>query len=215
MPALIFDLDGTLVDSRADITASVLHALASRGRTSGLSPAAVGALVGQPLQAMFALADPTVDAAELGALAAAYREHYSANCAVASRLYPGVRDALVALRDRGPIACATTKRPDQTRCVLAAFDLLLLLHAWRGTSPDQRYKPAPDVILAAAADLGVAPADVIYVGDTVTDLQAARAAGARSAWVTWGYGDEAACRAEQPDHVLRSAADLLRLGDRP
>jgi len=212
MTALIFDLDGTLVDSRADITASVLQALQSRGRASVLLPAAVGALVGQPLQAMLALADPNADPAEISALAAAYREHYTANCAVASRLYPGIREALAALRGRVPLACATTKRPAQARCVLAAFDLLPFFQVWRGTSPDQRYKPAPDVILAAAADLGVPPGDVIYVGDTATDLQAARAAGARSAWVTWGYGDEAACRAEQPDLVLRDAADLSRLG---
>jgi phosphoglycolate phosphatase len=213
MTALIFDLDGTLVDSRADITASVLHALTSRGRASVLPAAAVGALVGQPLHAMLALADPTADPAEIRALGAAYREHYSANCAVSSRLYPGVREALAALQGRVPLACATTKRPEQARCVLAAFELLPFFQAWRGTSPDQRYKFAPDVILAAAADLGVAPAETVYVGDTATDLQAARAAGARSAWVTWGYGDEAACRAEQPDLVIREALDLAHLGD--
>jgi phosphoglycolate phosphatase len=211
MDAIIFDLDGTLVDSRPDIVSSILWALGSRWRRSRIGVVAIGALVGQPLRAMFAAADPTADDAELEALCAAYREHYFTHCAVASRVYPGIREALDVLRPRVRIGCATTKRPDQAERVLHAFGLAAVLHAWRGTPPTMPYKPAPDLLHAIAADLGVPPDRMTYVGDTAMDLQAARAAGARAAWVRWGYGEATGCLAEAPDHVLEHPADLVGL----
>lgn len=209
--ALVFDLDGTLVDSRDDIVASLQAALSLLSTPSVLDREALGALVGRPLTEMFSLAAPSLDAQGVEAAAAAYRAHYADHCRDRSRLYPGVRALFEALPEGLLLGCATTKRPEPTRLVLEAFGLRDRLDAFRGTSPDMAFKPAPDVILAIAGDLGVPPADLWYVGDTPGDLLAARAAGATGIWATWGYGDPTACRAARPKHELRAPADLLPL----
>jgi HAD superfamily hydrolase (TIGR01509 family) len=199
------------VDSRQDITAGILAGLVGIQRRPELSNASIGALVGQPLAEMFRAAAPGLTDAEVERASALYRTHYAEHCAVHSSIYPGVTDVLPWLRERALLGCATTKRPDSAEAVLRAFGLLTELHAWRGTSVNMRYKPAPDLLVAIAQDLDVAPRELIYVGDTATDLRAAHAAGCRGAWVRWGYGAEADCRAENPEHVLDAPAQLRRL----
>ncbi|MFH2005131.1 MAG: HAD family hydrolase [bacterium] len=209
--AIVFDLDGTLVDSRRDITAGILAGLAGVQRRPELSDASIGALVGQPLAEMFRAAAPGLTDADVERAQAVYRTHYARHCAVHSTLYPGVKELIPWLRERVRLGCATTKRPDNARDVLQAFGLLTELHAWRGTSADMRYKPAPDLLLAIAEDLDVEPGEMVYVGDTATDLRAAHAAGCQAAWARWGYGAPAHCRAEEPEHVLDAPAQLRGL----
>lgn len=211
MRALIFDLDGTLVDSRADIVASILAALAATDDPCVLSPERLGALVGRPLTEMLATASPGLSPEAVEAAADRYRAHFARHCQDRSRLFPGIRALFSALPGDLLVGVATTKRPEPTQLVLKAFGLLPLLHGWRGTSSDMAFKPAPDVLLAIAEDLDVSPEEMWYVGDTASDLVAARAAGAAGLWATWGYGVPAACRAAEPLHVLGSPADLLRL----
>jgi phosphoglycolate phosphatase-like HAD superfamily hydrolase len=106
------------------------------------------------------------------------------------------------------LGCATTKRTDQAARILAGLDLLDTMDLCLGTSPGMRYKPAPDLLLAAAEALAVDPAQMVYVGDTELDLRAAHAAGSQAAWVRWGYGDETRCLATEPHTILDSPADL-------
>ncbi|MDY0002749.1 MAG: HAD family hydrolase [Polyangia bacterium] len=211
MRALVFDLDGTLVDSRADIVSSLEAALERLSAPSVLGPEALGALVGRPLGEMISAAAPSIDADGIEAAAAAYRDHYALHCRDQSRLYPGVDELLRSLPEGILLGCATTKRPEQTRIVLEAFGLLDLFHAWRGTAPDMPYKPAPDLLHAIARDLAVPPDEMWYVGDTPGDLLAARAAGAVGIWASWGYGAPEACLAAEPAHALGSPADLLQM----
>lgn len=211
MRALVFDLDGTLVDSREDIVAAIHAALAEVDAPCLLSSDEVGTLVGRPLTEMISQAAPSLDAGGVEAAAACYRAYFAQHCRDRTRLFPGIRALLDALPPDLHLGCATTKRPEPTRIVLEAFGLLERLHGWRGTSPDMAFKPAPDVLLAIAEDLGVPIERMWYVGDTASDLLAARAAGATGVWATWGYGDPAACLAAQPRHVLAAPADLLPL----
>lgn len=211
MRALVFDLDGTLVDSREDIVACLLGALSDLGLRSALEPAEVGALVGRPLTEMLAAAAPSLDAAGLEAAAGRYRARFVTHGQDHSRLYPGVRELFAALPARLLLGCATTKRPEPTLQVLEAFGIKGRLHAWRGTSEEMAYKPAPDVLHAIAADLGVPPAEMWYVGDTAADLLAARAAGAAGLWASWGYGAPDACREAAPLHTLGAPGELLGL----
>ncbi len=209
MQAIVFDFDGTLVDSRQDITCSIRAALERLEIPCVLSDEAIGAMVGRPLTEMLLCAGPTLDGARLELATAEYRVHFAVHCQDHSRLYDGVASLMQSLRGRVRLGCATTKRPEPAGRVLASFGLQPLLDAWRGTDESMRFKPAPDVLLAIAADLGVPPSQMAYVGDTAADLIAAREAGAVPIWARWGYGEPAACEAAAPALVLEHPLDLL------
>lgn len=211
--AVIFDLDGTLVDSRLDIAVSLLAAIRGLGQVSRLDAAGLGAMVGRPLADMLRAAVPTIDEDGIRRGTDLYRAHYLVHCLDRTTLFAGVAKAVMALAPRVTLGCATTKRTDQAERILAGLDLLEPMTLCLGTSPGMRYKPAPDLILAAAGALSLDAAEVIYVGDTQIDIQAAHAAGSRAAWVRWGYGREDRCLAERPEHILDTPDALSTLLD--
>jgi pyrophosphatase PpaX len=206
-PVVLFDLDGTLIDSGPMIVASMKHAARSvlgREIPDDVLAAAVG---GPGLTAqMHALAPDRVDD-----LVAAYRVHNEP-------LHDGLEafwevvEVLPQLRAQGRrLGIVTAKR---AATVQLAFDRLPGLEANFEvviTSDDtERHKPAPDPILAAIARLEVAPAETAYVGDSPFDIRAAKAAGVHSVAVGWGgiHGDDVLWR-ERPDVFVRHAEELL------
>jgi phosphoglycolate phosphatase len=209
--AIVLDLDGTLVDSRQDIAVSLLAAVAGLGHQSRLDATALGAMVGRPLADMLQAAVPGLDSDGVQHGADLYRAHYLEHCLDHTTLFAGVEQAVRALVGRTTLGCATTKRTNQAARILAGLDLLDAMDLCLGTSPDMRYKPAPDLLLAAAEALSIDPARMVYVGDTELDLRAAHAAGSQAAWVRWGYGDEARCLAAKPHHIVDTPEALARL----
>jgi phosphoglycolate phosphatase len=201
-PTVVFDLDGTLVDSLADIIGSFQYGFARFGLTAP-DEAQVRALVGQPLEAMYAAFAP---ADLIPELCAEYRVHYAQNFVTRSRPYPGVPELLATLRGRGyALAVATTKRTPMARSFVEALGLGALLDHVQGTDGFP-HKPAPDVIHRALSALGTR--GVWMVGDTVTDIQAGRAAGLKTYAVTWGTHSAEQLRAAEPDE-LRPDLDAL------
>jgi len=202
---IVFDLDGTLVDSLPDIIASFLYVLEAEGFPRP-EVAAVRALVGRPLDEMFA---SFAEAPYLPALVARYREHYSRHFVDTSRLYPGVAELLGELRRRGYLlVVATTKRSKMARSFVSALRLMPLLDHVQGTD-DFPHKPAPDVIHHALA--AVNGEGTWMVGDTSGDILAGRAAGLATYAVTWGTEDAATLRGVKPDALEPTLEDLLRL----
>ncbi|XXF75133.1 HAD-IA family hydrolase [Myxococcaceae bacterium GXIMD 01537] len=201
--AVVFDLDGTLVDSLPDIIASFIHGF-SRVGLPAPSEGEVHALIGQPLQDMYARFVP---AHQVDALCVAYREHYAVHCTRSTRPFPGVLGVLEGLRERGyKLAVATTKRTDMARHVVAALGLTGHLDHVQGTDGFP-HKPAPDVILRALGALGAE--GLWMVGDTTHDMHAGRAAGLRTYGVTWGTHDAATLQAAGPDAVQPDLSGLL------
>jgi phosphoglycolate phosphatase len=211
MRAIVFDLDGTLADSRGDIAASILAAVAGLGAESRLDAEALGALVGHPLADMLRAAVAGLKAADVQRGAELYRAHYRDHCLDRTALFPGVKQSVHSLAGRARLGCATTKRTDQAERILAGLGLREPFELCLGTAPGMRYKPAPDLLLAAARALDLPPAALTYVGDTELDLQAAHAAGSRAAWARWGYGLPGPCLAAAPHHVLDAPADFSTL----
>ncbi len=208
-PVVLFDLDGTLIDSGPMIVASMKHAAKSvlgRDIPEEVLSAAVG---GPGLTAqMQALAPDRVDD-----LVAAYREH---NVPLHDELeaFWEVVEVLPRLQAEGRrLGIVTAKRRET---VQLAFDRLPELEenfAVVITSDDtERHKPDPAPILAAVERLGVAPADAAYVGDSPFDVRAAKAAGVFAIAVAWGgiHGDDVLQR-EEPDAFVRHAEELLAL----
>jgi phosphoglycolate phosphatase len=198
---IVFDLDGTLVDSLPDIIASFQYGFASMGLPAP-EDAAVRALIGQPLEAMYAHFAP----AHAPQLCVVYREHYARNFVNRSRPFPGVVELLRTLRERGyALAIATTKRTDMARRFVEALGLMPAVDYVQGTDGFP-HKPAPDVIHRALGALGTE--GLWMVGDTTADIIAGRAAGLRTYGVTWGNHDAELLSTAAPDELQ---PDLRRL----
>jgi phosphoglycolate phosphatase len=213
---LVFDLDGTLVDSLPDITRALNLALADIGH-SPLPPATVRTLVGEGVvrlaeKALAASAAPDQSAAAAAALAARVRTIYQADPCVETRLFSGMEATLRALQERGhKLAVLTNKPGDVTRPLLRALGIDPFFAAVIGDGDGHPRKPDPGAILALVRRFAVTPARTLMVGDGLPDMDVARAAACPAAAALWGYTPEAELLAKAPAHTLRAPADLLRL----
>lgn len=203
---IIFDLDGTLVDSRRDLAAALNHARSHFGLPP-LEVERVARLVGDGVRVLlergFATVDPNVVEAALRLFLPWYEEH----CLDQTTLYPGVREGLAELADR-KLAVVTNKPERFSRKILSGLDVAgCFAHVIGGDSGPAR-KPDPAGIRAVLERTGVSAERALVVGDSLHDLRAARAAGVRAAAVTYGFGDEAELRAAQPDFVFARFGEL-------
>lgn len=201
----LFDVDGTLVDSAADICGAVREALAEAG-VDQLSDAYLRSFIGHHLFDLFREVLPDSTQEDRERLLARYRSIYLARRHAATRVYPGVEEMLAGLG--GLKSTATTKSSETARQVLELFGLARHFDHIQGTDGFPS-KPAPDVVLRSLERLGVRPEDCLLVGDAAPDMEAGRRAGVRTCAVTWGYGDLEAMRSHQPDFWIDSPAELL------
>ncbi len=201
--AIVFDLDGTLVDSLPDIVGSFQDAFTELGLTPPAAEAVRGR-VGLPLDAMYADFAPTE---RIAALVDAYRRIYPQRFTRTSRPFPGVPEMLAELRGHGfLLAVATTKRSDMATRFVAAMGLTEALDHVQGTDGFP-HKPAPDVVHRALAALD---ADGTWmVGDTTHDVGAGKAAGLATFAVTWGTHDAEALAEAAPDRLEPDLATLV------
>lgn len=213
---ILIDLDGTLIDSVPDLAFSVNAMLERLGRPTRreaevrnwvgngverlVGRALLGALDGDPPAADFALALPI------------FKEIYAENTSVRSAPYPGVREGLDFLRGAGyPLGCVTNKATQFTRPLLRDMGLLdyFGIVVSGDTLPEKKPHPAP--LLHAAAHFAVAPTDALMIGDSVSDVKAARAAGFRIICTSYGYNHGQDIREANPDAVVDSLMDLHNL----
>lgn len=213
--AVLFDLDGTLVDTAPDFVAVLNRQLLAHGREP-LPEAHIRRMVSQGSKAVVALgfADlHPVDSADFEALRQEFLDHYLAHVADESRLFPGMEPLLAALEARGtPWGIVTNKPSRYTTPLLAALGLDRRCRV--AICPDMvnHSKPHPEPMLKAAAALDVAPADCLYVGDHLRDIEAGRNAGMATVAAAWGYVLEGETAADwRADHTLDTVSDLARL----
>jgi phosphoglycolate phosphatase len=190
---VLFDLDGTLVDSAPDIAAAVNELLASEGLAPHSLPAVRG-MIGHGLEKLveraFAAHGIVLDQAALRGRHAAMADIYAHHLTDLTTLRPGAHEALRATRRSGALRAVVTNKPEGfTRSILAHFDLLDAMQAVIGGDSGYPKKPAPDMPLAACRGLGAPPDQTVLVGDSPADLAAARAAGIACVLVRGGYCD--------------------------
>jgi phosphoglycolate phosphatase len=202
-PVYVFDLDGTLVDSAADISAAILDTLAARGR-SDVTEAYLRRYIGRHLLDMYL--DLGFEPDEIEALIAHYRRVYPELKHARTRVFPGVGEMLAGLRGRK--TTATTKGTPMTRAVLEQFGLIRHFDHVQGTDGFPA-KPEPDVILRSIEALGADPQDCLLVGDSPADMEAGKRAGVRTCAVRWGYGEVEEMARWSPDYWIAEPAELL------
>lgn len=199
----------TLIDSRRDIALALMRSLES---VLGVvvPETAVVALIGQPLTDMVRTLVPTARDDRVAACVARYKEDFFDNCAVHTRVFPGVRETLDQLRKQQVrLAVATTKMTFMARRVCESLRLAELLDHVQGTD-DFPHKPDPEVVLRACRALDVAPAAAVLVGDTVMDVRAARQCGAQAVAVTYGVARRDDLAAAGPSALIDRFDELLR-----
>jgi HAD superfamily hydrolase (TIGR01509 family) len=200
----LFDVDGTLLDSVADISGAIRETLASTG-AAPLSDDYLRAFIGHHLRDMFQEVLPHYSSEQVEDLIRTYRRIYPARRHSSTRVYPGVPEMLA--RVGGRKSTATTKGTEMARSVLTQFDLVKFFDHVQGTDGFPA-KPQPDVILKSLEVLNARPEDCLLVGDSGPDMEAGRRAGVRTCAVTYGYGDIEAMRAQQPDFWISSPGEL-------
>lgn len=191
---VIWDLDGTLLDTLGDLTTSVNAALQAHGMPLHTADE-VRQFVGSGVANLVARSVPAgTPAAVTGQVLAIFREHYAAHWLDTTAPYPGVVEGLRALVARGlPMAVVSNKLEpavEALRCHFFADTIPVAV----GDRPGRPVKPAPDSTLAALVALGLSPAEALFVGDSDVDILTARGAGMPCLSVTWGFRDEAFLR---------------------
>lgn len=210
--AVIFDLDGTLVDSAPDIAAALNTALVRSG-LSALDVGAVTRMVGAGAERLMARALDALEAprrpGDVDALLEKFLVAYAEEPAARTVLYPGARETLYRFAAlRVPLAVATNKPQSLTLDILERLAIRGHFGAVEGARAGIALKPAPDMLLSALRAVGREPRDALMVGDSAADVGAARAAGIKVAVVSHGYaqGPVASLGAA---HVFSGFAELL------
>jgi len=210
---VLFDLDGTLVDSLPDITGALNHAL----RASGLAPLpldVVRGLVGEGVQRLVekALAVQGAPHRDAPAIAREVVAIYSKDPCVETRVYAGIAETVAELRAGGVrLAVVTNKVGSVARALLSQLGMKDTFDAIVGDGDGHARKPSSEAAVALMARFGVSPARTLMVGDGLPDLAMGRAAGCSVAAVTWGYTERSVIDAQAPDFVVGHPAELLSL----
>jgi pyrophosphatase PpaX len=204
-PVVLFDLDGTVIDSGAIILASMRHAAREVLGTEVPDQELMAAVGGPGLEAqMRALAPDRVD--ELVTVYRAHNEplHDELVCCT------GIEDVLVQLKEEGRrLGIVTAKRRQTVELAFARLPIEHLFETVVGGDETERHKPDPAPLQLALERLGAEPAEAAYVGDAPFDIKAAKAAGLYSVGVTWGgIHARELLEAEDPDALVDTAEEL-------
>lgn len=201
----LFDVDGTLLDSAADICGAVREVLAATG-SDGLSEGFLRGYIGRHLCYLFEDVVPGLSPEQMEDMLARYRAIYHAREHRNTKIYPGVAEAFSKLGGRK--STATTKGTETTRTVLGKFDLLDYFDHVQGTDGFPS-KPAPDVILKSIEALDARPEECLLVGDSGPDMEAGRRAGVKICAVRYGYGNLDELARWEPDYWISDLRELL------
>lgn len=207
--AVLFDLDGTLLDSVRLILDSYHHTLANHGLPARTDAHWLAGL-GTPLRVQFR--EWGDDPAQIEAMVLTYREYNLTHHDQQVSPYPGVVEMVRAVRTRGHrTALVTSKNREGASRGLRVIGLDDTMEVIVGADDVVNPKPHPEPVHRALEALGVAPAEAVFVGDSLHDMHSGRAAGTATAAVLWGPFDRAHLEPSTPDHWLAEPGDLLRL----
>jgi phosphoglycolate phosphatase len=206
--ALLFDLDGTLTDSKPGIVGCIRFALEQSGMACPHDDV-LATFIGPPLRRTFATLLGGAEPERVERAVALYRERFAQRGVFENRVYDGVPALLHTARRAGwtPYV-ATSKFQGYARQIVAHFGLGHHFSGVYGAGPDGQHDDKADLLAHILAIEGIAPDAAVMVGDRATDIAAARANGIRAVGALWGYGSRAELTAAAPDALCASPAGL-------
>jgi len=184
---LIFDMDGTILDSIGDLHTSVNHTLRKFGMPERTLQE-VTAFVGNGSAKLIAHAVPSDTNTELyEKVLADYSDYYQIHCNDTTKPYDGILDLLKNARDKGLQLAVVSNKPDEAVKKLAEQYFAGFFQEVFGSRDDMEKKPAPDTVNAIMARLGVMPEETLYIGDSEVDVKTAKNANLACLAVLWGF----------------------------
>ena len=208
---LLFDLDGTLIDSTADLAASGNYIRRQRG-LSVLDDPTVASYIGDGVHALIARLLNTQEAAQVDPAVSDFIVHYHHHCLDNTVLYQGVEKTLRELNARGYAMAVVTNKPERiSRRIIEGLGLSDCLPVVIGGNTGQAKKPDPEPLHLACKALKKEIKSAAMIGDSHVDVQAGRNAGIPCVAVSFGIGDKEKLNASVPDQLLDQFEQLLEL----
>lgn len=206
---VIFDLDGTLLDTLADLASSVNYALRRHGLPERPTHE-IRHFLGNGIRSLMRCAVPEGTDEGLSETAfQTFREHYVQHCMDRTCPYPGIMETLAGLKRRGVRMAIVSNKLQPAVSELSAHFFHDFITIAVGESETVRRKPHPDAVIRAMYDLGGTPQQTLYVGDSEVDIETARRAAVPCVSVTWGFRDEDYLRSLSPDVLIHRPEELL------
>jgi phosphoglycolate phosphatase len=209
--AVLFDLDGTLADTLADLANAVNHALTALGcPTHPLN--AYRYFVGDGARNLCLRALPSYRQDLADDALRLMREHYDAHCFDETRLYPGIPELVSALAERRYKMAVLSNKPDVfTKRMVSHYFQPSPFDAMHGQQPNVPIKPDPAMALQIASEFNIPVSEWLYLGDTNTDMRTATAAGMYPVGVLWGFRDREELLTSGARTLIAQPSDLLGL----
>jgi phosphoglycolate phosphatase len=212
----MIDLDGTLADTIPDLAEAANRMLRELGRPE-LEPALVRTFVGKGIprlveRALAGALEGRLDEELLARALPLYERCYAEVNGRHTVIFPGVREGLQRLREMGlPLACVTNKAERFTRALLEQLGLARLFEQVIAGDTLPQKKPDPQPLLHACRGFGISPAEMLMIGDSANDVEAARAAGCPVFCVDYGYNEGRDVRELEVDAIVASLVEATRL----
>ena len=211
LKAVLFDLDGTLVDSVKDIAEAVNFTREHYGQDC-LPDAAVTVFVGNGVYNLLGKSLATEDQTKIQEAYEIFQGYYRAHCANHTKPFPGAVELLNTLKTKNIKMGVVSNKPQEfTDSVLKQLNLASYFEVAFGPESTTNRKPHPEPLLTALQRLGAQPQEAVMVGDSIVDIHAAQAVPMRVAVLTHGYNSRETLSAAKPDWIVDSLSDLIKI----
>lgn len=206
--ALIFDLDGTLLDTLEDLTNAVNHTMSKYG-FPGHTIGEIRLFVGNGIKVLIERSLPDgADTPGFNDIFNEFKQYYTANCLIKTHPYPGITELLGKLYEDGYKLAINSNKNQAAVTELNKIFFSGYISTAIGESPEVRRKPAPDSVFKALKDMDCTKENALYIGDSDVDIETARNAGIKCISASWGFRDKDYLEALNPGAVIDTPHEL-------
>lgn len=210
---VIFDLDGTLLNTIYDLGEACNYALRKMGFAQHPIPA-YNFMVGNGVRRLMERAQPDADSKTIDELLVYFREYYDIHCIDETKPYKGIPELLQELTQRGVgIAVASNKYQAATSKIVLHFFPDIPFVSIQGQCPERQPKPDPSIVFSILETCPTPKSEILYVGDSGVDMETARRACIESVGVTWGFRPISELKDAYANHIIASPSEILDLLD--